>query len=70
MPCLPGSSPAAAILPSIPRSPKPPGIDDAVEITQATGREQPLDVLGLDPCDLDHCAVVEAAVLGASTTER
>ena len=32
--------------------------------------QQALDVLGLDPVDLDLGAVVEAAVLEASTTDR
>jgi hypothetical protein len=37
----------------MPRSPNPPGITDAVEVAQPALGEQPLDVLGLDPVDLD-----------------
>src|SRR3546814_13004137 len=37
--------------------------DDAVEVAQATVGQHALDVLGLDPLDLDVAAVVEAAVL-------
>ena len=38
------------------------GDDDAVEVAQAAVGEQPVDLLGLDPLDLDLGAVVEAAV--------
>ena len=39
------------------------GDHDAVEVAQAALGQQALDVLGLDPVDLDLGAVVEAAVL-------
>ena len=42
---------------------EPAGDHDAVEVAQAALGEQALDVLGLDPVDLDVGAVVEAAVL-------
>ena len=42
---------------------EPAGDHDAVEVAQAAVGEQALDVLGLDPVDLDLGAVVEAAVL-------
>ena len=41
------------------------GDHDAVEVAQAAGGQQALDLLGLDPVDLDLGAVVEAAVLAA-----
>ena len=41
------------------------GDDDAVEVGEAPGGQQPLDVLGLDPVDLDLGAVVEPGVLEA-----
>ena len=41
------------------------GDHDAVEVGQAAGGQQPLDLLGLDPVDLDLGAVVEAGVLEA-----
>ena len=41
------------------------GDHDAVEVAQAALGQQPLDLLGLDPVDLDLGAVVEAAVLAA-----
>ena len=37
----------------------------AVELVELTGGEQALDVLGLDPVDLDLGAVMEAGVLQA-----
>ena len=42
---------------------EPAGDHDAVEVAQAAVGEQALDLLGLDPVDLDLGAVVEAAVL-------
>ena len=42
------------------------GDHDAVEVGEAAGGEQALDVLGLDPVDLDLGAVVEAGVLERS----
>ena len=39
------------------------GDDDAVEVVQAPLGQQALDVLGLDPLELDLAGVVEAAVL-------
>ena len=50
---------AAATLPSIPRSPKPPGIRMPSAPSSALGR---VEVLGVDQLDLDLDAVVEAAV--------
>ena len=41
------------------------GDHHAVEIAEATGCQQTLDVLGLDPVDLDLGAVVEPGVLQA-----
>ena len=41
------------------------GDDDAVEVGQAAGGQQALDLLGLDPVDLDLGAVVEPGVLEA-----
>jgi hypothetical protein len=42
---------------------EPTGDHDAVEVGEATGGQQALDVLGLDPVDLDLGAVVEPGVL-------
>ena len=42
---------------------EPAGDHDAVEVAEAALGEQALDLLGLDPVDLDLRAVVEAAVL-------
>ena len=42
---------------------EPAGDDDAVEVAQPALGQQALDLLGLDPLDLDLGAVVEAAVL-------
>ena len=39
------------------------GDDDPVKVPQAVLAEQPLDVLGLDPVDLDVGTVVDAGVL-------
>ena len=51
--------------------PEPARDDDAVEVAQPALGQQPLDLLGLDPLDLDLGAVVEAAVAcSASTTDR
>ena len=35
------------------------GDDHPVELGEPAGSEQPFDLLGLDPVDLDGCAVVE-----------
>ena len=45
--------------------PEPAGDDDAVEVAEAALGQQALDLLGLDPLDLDLGPVVEAAVLAA-----
>ena len=42
------------------------GDHDAVELGEAAGGEQTLDLLGLDPVDLDGGAVVEPGVLEAT----
>ena len=55
--------PAAAILPSMPRSPKPPGMSTPSRSVETGGSEQPLDLLGLDPVDLHLGAVMEPGVL-------
>jgi hypothetical protein len=52
----------AAILPSVPRSPKPPGDQDAADVGQVGGRALGLDVLGVDVDDLDRRVVGDAAV--------
>ena len=57
------AKPAAAILPSIPRMPNPPGITMPSRPPQAAFGEQTLGVVGRDPVDLHLRAAVEAAVL-------
>ena len=57
-------------LPLEPAIAEPAGDDHAVEVGEAPGGEQALDVLGLDPVDLDLGPVVEPGVLQASTTDR
>src|SRR4029453_4642378 len=49
---------------------EPAGDDDAVEIAQAAFGQQALDLLGLDPLDLDPRPVVEPAVLSALDPPR
>ena len=47
----------------MPRTPKPAGDHDAVEVAETALGEQTLDILGLDPVDLHVGPVMEAAVL-------
>ena len=51
-----------SILPSMPRSPKPPGYNDAVHVTQAIDAVF-FDITGFDVVNLDLGAGVNAAVL-------
>ena len=53
---------AAAILPSIPRPPKPPGMRMPSRRAQALGSLVGVERLGVDPVDLDAAAVLEAGV--------
>ena len=46
------------------------GDDDAVEVAETTGGEQALDVLGLDPLDLDLAPWWNPPCFTDSTTER
>ena len=53
---------AASILPSMPRTPKPPGIEDAVGLLEPDADLAVVERLGVHPVDLDAAAVLEARV--------
>ena len=61
MPCS-RAYPAAAILPSIPRSPKSTRQNDPIERSQSID-QQAFDIFGLDPFDLNVDVVMDTGVI-------